>query len=296
MTQNQLSSEETHKGLVEFLAQEFARTEGRVCVLLDLSSAPRGGQSTEIHTWDRQESPDLFSGLSNVEQIATDLLRRAEDFARPSGPGSHRFEVRTRQHLGRRNRMAFSVFVEGHALTSAGGVGDDGEMSPTANGLVGQLMRHLEVKERTQTAIFQTTIGTMSRQINDLSEEARALRKERNDQLKELEEARSMQSERDMDGLRQIAADQRKSDLLTELRKLLPVVISRFAGTGAGGAGSAISMLARELGGSFSDEQMAQLGSLLTMQQKMLMAELMRVAQTTGAEPGAGQQAKAATG
>lgn len=293
-------SEEIHRKLVAFLGGEFARAEGRQCVRFELVSAQPGLRGDPIRTWDRSERPEIFDGLANIEALVTEIIRLAADHADSFGGGSHRFEVRTEQHLGGRQKSSFRILVDESAGEPSGG--DD---APTATGLVGQLMRHLEVNARTQAGMYQTTIGTMSRMIQDLADEARALRSDRNSRFDELEEARSRQADRDLEGMRQVASDRRKDEAFGKIMQLVPIAASRMlsggsgSGSGAGagkgsgqgaGAGEALTILANELTDSLSPEQFAQIAGALGVNQKILLAELFRIAQQNKA---AGQAAPA---
>lgn len=289
-------SEEIHRKLVAFLSGEFARTENRACVRFDLASAQPGSRGDILRTWDRKENPEVFEGLSSIEPLATEIVRLAEEHAESFGGGAHRFEVRTEQYLGGRQKTSFRIRVDGDA--DAPGGGDD---APTATGLVGQLMRHLEVKERVQAAMYQTTIGTMSRMISDFSGEARELRLEQRARENELEEARSRQAERDLEGLRQISADKRKDQAFERILALLPVAASRMLGGGSQGdapgekqTSAALSILANELADSLSQEQFLRIAGALGPNQQILLGELIRTAKQArareqGGDQGAGQ-------
>jgi hypothetical protein len=267
--------EETHKKLVTFLSGEFAREKGRQIILLELVHAPQpGSQGTPLQTWDREERPELFEGMSQIETIASSILRLAEEYARDL-PGGRRFEVRTRQHLGGRMRTSFKIESDDEALATIG------EDAPTERGLVSQLMRHLEMNQRTLTMVFQSSLGSVSRIAADLAEENRQLRTERNKQFLEIEDHRSMQAERDLALMEKNALVQRKDKAFGEIIKLLPIVASRFA-TGGGsstGASVALAALLGELFNSLTDDQKAKLTTVLTPSQAMLLGEALRVAQ-----------------
>lgn len=288
-------SEDIHRRIVEFLSREFARAEGRQCILLELTPAQPGMRGDPIRTWDRREQPEIFDGLANIESMATEICKLAEEHAESFGGGSHRFEVRTSQHLGGRQKTSFRIRVESDA-DQAGG-----EDAPTATGLVGQLMRHNEIHMRTNAATYQVTLGVMSRTIQDLADENARMRRDRADHLNELEEARSRQAERDLEGLRQINADNRKEGVINKITGLLPLVANRMLGGGdpsAAGAGAAMSILASELADSLNQEQMIKIASTLSPNQQALLAELMRTAKETKAKSeasaSAGQAGQAA--
>lgn len=280
-------SEENHRKIVDFLKREFSRTEGRQCVRLELFADKSRGDP--IRSWHRAEDAEVFAGLGNIEQLATTVLREAENMVESYGGGAHRFELRTEQHLGNRQRMSFRIEIESDADGSGGSAPD----APSSTGLVGQLMRHLEVSARTQAMMFQTSLGTMSRTISELSEENRTLRKDRSDRIDELEESRSLQADRDLAGIRQLEEDKRKQLIVDKVMQLLPAVAGRIIGGDAPGAPSAVSVLTNELADSLTPEQLAHIGSKLTSGQQVLLLELIQHARKSRPTPTSEDQQQA---
>jgi len=280
-------SEDMHVRVLAFLRCEFGRKEGRQCVRLELSSAQPGLRGDVLRTWDRHEDPELFAQLTRIEELATSILRIAEDHADSFGAGQHRFELRTEQHLGGRQKLSFRI------LAGAGdtdGNGSSGEDSPTAMGMVAQQMRHNEVHMRMSAQMYQTTIGSMQRQIADLNEENGRLRRERADHYSELEEARSRRDERELAGMKQLAAEQRKDMAFGKLLQLAPVVASRLLGKGEeSSASSPLNILVAELAGSLTPDQVTHIASALSSNQQVLFVEAMREAMrvSTQKPPGA---------
>lgn len=272
--------EDTHRRVVAFLAKEFARAEGRMCVLLEFASAQPGMRGVTLQTWDRRETPDIFEGQGNVESLATEILRRAEDEAESGGGGAHRYELRTHQHLGGRQTMSFRILVDNDQDQGA----SRGEDAPTATGLVAQLMRHNEANARTLIQVFQQALGTMSRTVADLSEENRNLRTDRARQLTELEAAKTAELEREVAAAKQIAADARKDKALEQIYDLFPVIKARILGTGTDASETPESILISELADSFSPDQMARIASALTPNQGVLLGELFQRAKAAKAK------------
>lgn len=272
-------SEEIHRRIVAFLGGEFARSEGRQCISVELVTAQSGGRGDSLGIWERKERPELFDGMANVENLATDILKISEDHVESyNGGGSHRYVIRTKQHLGGQQQHAFRLFASADES-------DGGSDPPNATGLVGQLMRHNEIKEKTLVGIVQSTIGTMSHMIRDLAEENREMRRDKNLAANELEEARSKKDERDLESLRQINADKRKDQAFEKIMTLLPVLANRMLGEGAVGATpTPISILANELGESLSQEQQIKIASILAPSQIALLVELMKTAKMATAK------------
>ncbi len=269
-------SEEIHKKIVAFLVGEFARTEHRSCTLVELLHSPQPGRKgTYLQGWDRKENPAQFEGIGQIEEMTSTILRRAGEYARDL-PGSQRFTVWTQQYLGGRQHISFKIEAEEDEVLT--------EEAPTATGLVAQLMRHNEIKERTMMQMLQASLGTMSRTIEDLARENREMRNDRTRHLAELEENRSLQAERDLDLIERNALVQRKDAAFGKVMELLPVVASRFAtggDAGAQGPPAALQVLIKNLVDSLTDDQKARLGTMLTPNQAILFGEALRVANAT---------------
>ncbi len=279
-------SEDLHSRVLSFLRVEFGRREGRQCVRLEISSAQPGLRGDVLRTWDRHEDPELFSQLTRIEELATTVLRIAEDHADSFGAGQHRFELRTEQHLGGRQKLSFRILAgAGDGDSNAGG-----EDAPTAMGMVAQQMRHNEVHMRMSAQMYQTTLGTMQRQISDLNEENARLRRERSEHYTELEEARSRRDERELAGMKQMAAEQRKDMAFGKLLQFAPVVAGRLLGKGnEPSASSPLNILVAELATSLTPEQVTHIASSLSPNQQVLFVEAMREAVRVSAQspPGA---------
>lgn len=280
-------SEEIHRQVVAFISGEFARGEGRQCILLELVSAQPGMRGEDIKSWDRKETPEVFESQAKIEELTTEIIRLAEEHAESFGSGVHRFEVRTLQHLGKRQKTAFRIRTEGDGVESQG----PGEDAPTATGLVGQLMRHNETNQRVLVQVFQSSLGTLSRTLADMAEENRSLRADRNRQLEDIEKAKSQELERELAAQQQIAADARKDEALRKLYELAPIVKARLLGAGRTENGETPeSIIVRELAASLSPEQMAEIARALKPNQTLLLGELInRAGQGTPApgSPGA---------
>lgn len=283
-------SEELHARVVTFLRAEFARMEGKACARIDLVHAPQGQRPDPIRSWDRKETPDLFDDLSSIETLSSEILQMAVEHAETFGSGNHRYELKTTQALGGRSKVGFRIRVEG----DEGDLGDD---PPTERGLVGQLMRHNESNARLMAQMHQVTLRTMTDTIRDLSDDNRRLTLDRRSHLRELEEARSEQADRDLEGMAQVAADKRKDEAFRKVMDLLPVLSSRLLGGGKKEDGAdpagAMAILATNLAGSLTDEQKQKLFLLLNDSQKILLVELVNSAQkhvpASSTDSGSGQ-------
>lgn len=277
-------SEENHKKIVEFITRQLALGEHRSLTTLELLHAPGNGRGSSLQTWDRSSQAEIFEGQAKIEELASKILEIAEPYARDLG-GVQRFMLKTTQHLGGITRMTFRVEDD---LDMGGDDQASVAEAPNSQGLTGQLMRHLELKERTMLQMFQASLGTMSRTINDLSAENSKLRAERSAQLAELEATRSMQMERDLNFMERDAVSRRKDQLFNEVTKLLPVVASRFATGGedapAAASAAALSALLKQFGTTLTDEQKAKIATMLTPAQGMILMEAFRIAEQSAGD------------
>jgi len=289
-------SEDLHAQILQFLRGEFGRGEGRQCVRLELLSAQPGLRGDVLRTWDRHEDPEMFVQLGRIEELATSILRIAENHTDSFGAGQHRYELRTDQHHGAKQKLAFRIMAGAGGGDGTGG-GDD---APTAMGMVAQQMRHNELHMRMSAQMYQATLGTMQRQITDLSEENARLRRERAAHYVELEEARSRRDERELAGMRQLAAENRKDAAFGKLLQFAPVIATRLLGQGGetsagpsnetsvassvpSPAPSPLTILVGELASSLTAEQVSHIASSLSPGQQMLFVEAMREASRANA-------------
>lgn len=90
-----------------FFIGEFARTEHRQCVGVDLFYSPGDGfRDEEIRTWVRADDPEIFE---NVEKLSASILQIAAGDVDARGSGKHRFKTRTLQYCGARALFSFAL-------------------------------------------------------------------------------------------------------------------------------------------------------------------------------------------
>lgn len=260
-----------HRGLVEFFAREFPRTEGRMCVRIGLYKAAPGQKGTELRAWTREEQPDLFAKMAEMETLATMMLEIARNEADTAGTGSHRFEVRTVQYLQGMARHSFKVQVDPEDL-SVGGI----ETPPSSEGLVAQAIRHTEwaVQMALQSANLLT--GAAQQQIRQLNAQNQELYEDRRRMHTELETARADQDAQTMATILAERADDRKQMVLDQLLPLAPIALSRLMSkdSAPGSSAGALGPVLIRLFDSLQPEQAQKMVSLFSPQQKMLFAEM----------------------
>jgi len=295
--------------IVTFLASEFARKEHRQCIRLELSHAQVGFRGDVLRSWDRKETPDDFE-LSNVERLASEILQIALDEAENFPTGRQRFVLRTEQFLpGGRAKHTFVIAPEYTgsdddevggmsgdetlALPGVSGAGGRADRSGhpqtkigTFNNVLSMQMRHNERLMQMQSQTFQGSLQAALRQNQMLVDENMQLRKERAEMAKELETMRTASDERELRALAQVAADERKDKVVGKMLQLAPVVAAKIAGAGAvPGAPSSLSILVSELASSLSPEQFQRIAGALSMEQKILLGEAIKVAKQSEPPP-----------
>jgi hypothetical protein len=274
------SSESNHRLLIEFLSREFARQKERMCVKVSLAQAAPGMQGRELRTWHREESPDLFENLGNVERLARDMLEMAESDASTLSSGRYRYRVLTTQHLSGTAQHAFQVVVS--AEDEFAGIDEQ----PTASGAVAQQMRHTEWAIRSMMMMTQSVTGALQQQNRQLADDNHRMANDRVRIIGELERARAEEEERTMAMVLAERADDRKDKIINKvLLPLAPVALARFMSKGApaGAAHGALPAILETLIDSFDPGQIGRMAELFTVEQRVLFMEAVKVVQETKA-------------
>lgn len=282
-------SEEHHPKLLAFLAGEFSKKEGRQCVRVDLEYSQPGGYRPErLRTWAREEEPELFDNFVQVEQLTSTIIEIAEGHADSFGMGSHRFLVRTHQHLGGRAMHSFKVvpsFEAGADMAlvttqqSGGGGGGGGEA-------LGVLTQNNTALMRTNQAMFTASFGTLAGLAENLRAENVKLKTENEVMRRELDDARSNKDEREFEIAMKMNKEQRTSKSFDKVLQIGTVIAAKMTGGDKDpGSPTPLSMMLGELGQSLRPEQVSALFNVLDIGQRILFAEIMKM--VTPEKPGA---------
>jgi hypothetical protein len=300
--------------LLAFLAGAFARHHEETCVKIELEFSPGSGYSPDrLQTWTPQSHPEYFGVFAPEDspegedvgklaqkrhvftsRLVGEMVQLARDFADSHSSGTHRFTVRTHQHLGGRDTHRFVL-----KPSYRGEDGDDAApLEATTSGQIAQLMRHLENKERGMRDMMGSFLQAISRATESTREENQALRSQVNDLLawrqktiETIEEARSKEHDRELDLLIRMGEKERKDFAVKKVVNLLPVAMSaamRRLGSGQGGnepgkvngtankKAAPASPLAQALGKlalTITDEQKAQMQVVLSLEQIVSLQE-----------------------
>lgn len=269
------TNESDNRQLVEFLGREFGRAKERMCTGVSLSQAPAGARGSEIRAWHRDESPELFDSLGNVENLAQQMLDMAQREATSRGPGRHRFVVRTTQHIGGGASHAFYLIVDPEEDFT----GLDGGTDPKDQ--IAQQMRHTEWAIKAMLGLAQSNTASYQQQIRTLANQNEQLYQDRARMIAQLEASQIEEAERTMAMLSLEKADERKDAILKQLLPLAPIALARFVSKGApaGSGASALGPVLKNLIKSFKEPQLAKLGSILNVEQQLLFMEAIRIVQ-----------------
>ena len=277
-----VSGDPIFKRVFSFVAGECARKEHRTAVRFELLCAAAGAKGDSVRTWEREEYPHLFEP-ANVQALAMEMIQAAQAYADGMGPGSIRFKIVSTGHLGQIQREMFRLTANAHADDPS-----SGEDEPTPGGALAQSLRHSEFMMQIMGRMFQSTIGTLSRRLDNTEAHVERLIDQRMKSFDELEEARSKQSDRDLEGMKQIAADQRKEKIVDKMLPLIPAVanriVSRIGGGSGGGDDKAApvipgavdprDVMINDLASSLDREQVMKIASALRPEQQILLMEL----------------------
>jgi hypothetical protein len=332
-------SSEIHEKLLAFLAGALSRGGNEAAMKLQLEYKPKNGYRAEtLKQYTRESDPELFilgmvtgprggddadasaqtTNMAFVEAATAEMIDLAESHADGYGEGRHRFVVRVIQHYGTRLTHSFAVLPSfdsedadaDRSLVIAGegsGASGGGQITaqPNATGIIGQLMRHLEQRDRHQEKMLGQFLGAMTNQAAVLREENSSLR----DQLaakdqqfvewrKQIEEAQSLEHERQIEARVVDAREERKTMATKKITGLLPVLISKMStpsgptgGDGKAGASGAsadqspLAQVIQRLLISLSKEQQAMLMTVLAMEQQVILFEVGRVIKEAGDSP-----------
>lgn len=317
-------SDDTHGKLLAFLISSLSRTGTETAIRVEIEFRPPNDYRPEmLKRWTREADPDFFiveatagadkgteggpSNMAFVESMVTDMLEIAANHADnlPGTPGKRRFVVRVVQHYGTRLTHSF-VMQPSFASDEA-----DSERAltapiagtleaPSATGLVSQLMRHLESKDKHTERMMGEFLKAVAHQGALLREENTELRErlaqkdsEFSSYRKQLDEAASLQHERDIEAQRVVASEERKTFAVKKVSALFPVIVSRLA-TPALKEGEApktpanpseLAQIVQRFLISLSNEQKGHLTTALAPEQLMVLAEVGRVITQHGDSP-----------
>jgi len=284
--------------LTRFLSEEMARTERYQCERIELVYAPRDFRPETLKTWTRAETPDLFSSLTYVSNLVGEALEKCEQYADNAGPGKYRFILRTID--AQNHRATTSIIVE---PSQDGHAGDalNGPLEASGQGVLAQQMRQNEFLTRQLKDMMQGTIHSLHKQLLESQDECKSLRLERSQLWEKINSNKADEARHELEIVAAGRAADRKDMIVGKAVQLLPVAITGLLGDKIGGAaanGSALGSIISTLGASLvSDPARANaIMSQLTLQERVLFQEAIRVARMAEAGPPTGNAPPSGTG
>ena len=225
------------------------------------------------------------SSSTSSRSLAAKIVTKCEGVLEAHGSGvprdGIRFELRTRQHLGTRNKHTFRIRPTAsqagdNALT---GASFQGTLDPTLQGVLAMQMRQNEKYNDNQQAMFKGTIGVLLDQVTMLKDDNAKLRAENSAMRAAVNETTANEDERMMRAVAAERSDKRKDQVVGKVLQLAPIVAAGLMGKGAQGAPSGIALTVNELRNSLSNEQIMGLVGGLNMEQRALFGSILKQAQ-----------------
>jgi len=272
-------SSEHHAKILAFLAGEFSKKEGKICVRVDLLYAQVGFRDEELRSWDRAENPELFENFVEVERLTSMIVEIAEGHADAFGMGQHRYIVRTHQHLGGKATHSFKMAP----AFGTGVPGEDSAMVPQGRNssaeAMGVITQNNLALMRTNQSMFQASFGTLASLSENLRRENVELRSENVSLKRRLDEAESTKLFKEFEIAQNAEKNQLKSQGIKQLMNLATIAMAKFTGGNQSGvhAETPLGMLVFKFGDSLRTEQVNVIMKVLTMDQRAMFMEIMNM-------------------
>jgi len=264
------------RDLERFLRQQLFRKREQPLLCFALRSAGVGSRGTPVDSFD---VPPDFDG-DQVGIMVDDILVRAQADADALGTKLQRY-VLFALEAGKKDGPRFAFRLRGEGDED----GEDGEEPATEKGLLSQLMRHNEALARMNTMMMGSAMGAMASRLTASEKHVENLLEQRFKDMRALEEAQSLQHDRDMQALITSGQEERKSELFKKLEMILPLVVNKIAGRNLLPAGPESNVF-DALANSLTGDQLSQIAQFLTQEQQVLLLSLLKAAREKHAANG----------
>lgn len=270
---------ELHEKLASFLETELAKPEHRTCVAITLEEDSDGRREDPFLKFDRTDEPHVFEHGA-IRDLVMRIVNAAEEYVDMRGSAvpreGLRFILRTRQHLGGRERKMF--VVRPLAQPTSGTLGAGG-LSPTMEGVLALQMRQNEKLFDGHQQLMIGTTGVLLAQITRLQGD-QAKNEATIERLKrELDEARDASDQRMMEAVSLEKSDARKDALFAKLMQFSPVVLAMLTGKSKQvGAPTPRDFMMSELAASLLKDppRMNQIVMMLTVPERALFGQIIQ--------------------
>lgn len=219
------------------------------------------------------ESFQIPEGLTieTLPSFANEILGRAQADADGLG-GIQRYALQI--YCGDKSIARFAFRLRGQEDEFDDSI--SGEEAPTMRGLLQQLMRHNEANTRTMTLGLQGIVGNLVRRIESQDRLIDGLVEKRHKDLEIIEEAKNEQHNRDLEAFLAHAKEERTDKMFEKLALLVPVVINKLAGQKIMGNDDPGLLMIRTFASSLSPSQLEQIQSGLSMEQRLVLFEILK--------------------
>lgn len=281
--------------LLEFLTKYMAEGGTRQVMRVELKCISDSFRTEPLETWTRESEPELFGKLSHTEAMSQKILSLMEDHADAAGETCV-FEIKLRGYDHQTYKRQYRIMPSRRVNDERGMLLPN--ETPTGTGLLALMMRHnttmmqhVENNNKQTAALQQGAVDSILRVLQETREENATLRTERATHLRELEQARSEEAERDLRYAAQEAADKRKAVMVDKFAMLLPVLAQAIAGKLTKGkadakAGPHIKTPLEEnllkFMSTMTDQQIGMIKGLLDFEQGILLQSAIDAAEQGG--------------
>jgi hypothetical protein len=263
---------EHEKKLSRWVTGELCKQ--KPCTRFVLKTAAPGRSGTPIDEFEIEHRMEL----EEIPPFAANIIARAQEDADGCGPVIQRYVVLAFRKGDTKPVSKFPFRMRGEMDVDLDE--ESGEEPATMKGLLMQLMRHNEATTRTLVQATATLMTSMTRRLESSDKLTEGLIKDRTENFKMLEEARSEQHTRDMDLMLTEAEQSRKDKAFEKLMTLVPLVINKIAGQKIlPDSSDPLMMMLEPLIGSLNQEQFAKIQSTLNPEQTIMFVEMLQAFQ-----------------
>ena len=285
-----------HDKILKFLTEGLLLKERRMAVAIEVEFTVSGAtRSEEVKTWTRESDPDVFA-IEYADRITSEIVEMCEERADFYRHSEVVFKLRMPQVGGGKPAYPFRVMPAADP-NADGGAGMIADIPASATGVLAQQIKNNQYMMQMYRDQSAGSLHLLASQIKELREENKELRAERARLVAERNADKAAEAERELAIVHQAHVEQRKDLLVGKAVALLPVVASRMleSKTGAAGAPTALAAVVAEIGASLTPQQHAMLGQALSMEQRVLFGEMIRLAKVAH-DAASGKPAGAANG
>jgi hypothetical protein len=241
--------------------------------------------TASVMDWDEKEP------IPKVEELLNDIVDRCETYANGKAEGTIRFMIQayhgTSMEPWGTKFPCHVVARSPEAETASFGASEPA----TGQGLLSQLMRHIERREENANKKDDLVIRVLNKQIGDMQTKLDLFEGRHFDTIKLYEDLLDRKHERELNALFRSREDERKSKIWELVMSLGPMIASKFLDPRIVAAmpaqvtngGPAMAMV-RQLVKTIRPEQMPQLMQSLSTEQTLILMELHNLVEQETAE------------